>query len=99
MIPTTQTTRVLRGPRFQALDQAKQLASALLSERGEESGAFMARELHEVLRGLGAADRLGFQRYLATAFRPDAGVLSAAAQRYLADGTAETAAALALTFA
>ena len=95
MIPTTQTTRVLRGPRFQALDQAKQLASALLSERGEASGAFMARELHEVLRGLGAADRLGFQRYLATAFRPDAGVLSAAAQRYLADGTAETAAALA----
>ena len=95
MIPTTQTTRVLRGPRLQALDQAKQLASALLSERGEASGAFMARELHEVLRGLGAADRLGFQRYLATAFRPDAGVLSAAAQRYLADGTAETAAALA----
>jgi malonyl-CoA decarboxylase len=95
MIPTTQTTRVLRGSGFQPLDQAKQLASALLSERGEASGAFMARELHEVLRGFDAADRLGFQRYLATAFRPDAGVLSAAAQRYLADGTAETAAALA----
>jgi malonyl-CoA decarboxylase len=95
MIPTTQTTRVLRSSGFQPLDQAKQLASALLSERGEASGAFMARELHEVLRGFDAADRLGFQRYLATAFRPDAGVLSAAAQRYLADGTAETAAALA----
>jgi malonyl-CoA decarboxylase len=96
MIPTTQTTRVLRGSGLEPLDQAKQLASALLSERGEASGAFMARELHEVSRGFDAADRLGFQRYLATAFRPDAGVLSAAAQRYLANGTAETAAALAL---
>ena len=95
MIPTTQTTRVPRGSGLQPLDQAKQLASALLSERGEASGAFIARELYEVLRGLGAADRLGFQRYLATTFRPDARALSVAAQRYLADGTAETAAALA----
>jgi malonyl-CoA decarboxylase len=95
MIPTTQTTRLLRGSDFQPLDQAKQLASALLSERGEASGAFMARELHEVLRGLDTADRLGFQRYLATGFRPDARTLSAAAQRYLADTTAEAAAALA----
>ena len=32
------------------LDQAKRLAAALLSERGEASGAVVARELHDVLR-------------------------------------------------
>jgi len=94
MTPTTQTTCVLRGSGFQPLDQAKQLASALLSERGEASGAFMARELHEVLRGFDAADRLGFQRYLAATFQPDGNTLRAAAERYLTDATAEAAAAV-----
>jgi len=43
--------------------RAKQLAESLLSERGEASGALLARELHGVLRGLNAGDRHGFQRY------------------------------------
>src|SRR3979409_1029499 len=75
--------------------RAKQLAQSLLSERGEASGALLARELHGVLRGLDAGDRQGFQRYLATKFQPDTAALRVAAERYLADTTAEAAAALA----
>src|SRR6266851_2795095 len=75
--------------------RAEQLAESLLSERGEASGALLARELHGVLRGLDAGDRHGFQRYLATKFQPDTAALRAAAERYLADTTAEAAAAIA----
>src|SRR6266478_5327535 len=75
--------------------RAKQLAESLLSERGEASGALLARELHGVLRGLNAGDRHGFQRYLATKFQPDTAALRVAAERYLADTTAEAATALA----
>jgi malonyl-CoA decarboxylase len=42
-----------------------------------------------------ADDRHGFQRYLATEFQPDKAALRTAAERYLADTTAEAAAALA----
>ena len=48
-----------------------------------------------MLRALDASDRHGFQRYLATEFQPDTAALRAAAERYLADSTAEAAAALA----
>ncbi len=47
------------------LERARQLAIALLSERGEASGAAVARELHAVLRDLGPEDRLAFYRFLA----------------------------------
>jgi malonyl-CoA decarboxylase len=76
------------------LDRAKRFASTLLSERGEASGALLARELHEVLRTLDAGDRHSFARYLATEFQPDTAALRIAAERYLADTTAEAAAAL-----
>jgi len=52
------------------LDRAKQLAATLLSERGEASGALVARKLHQVLRILDGSDRHGFQRYLASSFSP-----------------------------
>jgi malonyl-CoA decarboxylase len=78
-----------------SLARAKQLAATLLSERGEASGALVARQLHEALGALDAGDRHGFQHYVATQFQPDKAALRAAAQRYLADGTAEAAAALA----
>jgi malonyl-CoA decarboxylase len=77
------------------LDRAKQLAATLLSQRGEASGALVARELHQVLRILNASDRHGFQRYLALEFQPDKAALRAVAERYLADTSAEAAAALA----
>ncbi|MCS3446385.1 MULTISPECIES: malonyl-CoA decarboxylase [Bradyrhizobium] len=78
-----------------SLDQARQLAAALLSERGEASGALIARQLQQTMRALDADGRHGFQRYLAGAFQPDAAALQDAAKRYLADGTAVAAAALA----
>ena len=55
----------------------------------------LARQLHEALRALDTDDRHYFQRYLATDFQPDKAALRAAAQHYLADSTAEAAAALA----
>src|SRR6202040_1785163 len=42
-----------------------------------------------------AGERHGFQRYLAIEFQPDTAALRIAAERYLADTTAEAAAALA----
>ena len=77
------------------LERAKQLAATLLSEGSEASGALVARQLQEALGALDAADRHEFQRYLAMEFQPDRVALRAAAERYLADGTAEAAAALA----
>jgi malonyl-CoA decarboxylase len=92
MTPNTQTS-AHSNPL--PLDRAKQLAATLLSERGEASGALVARQLHEALGALDASDRHRFQLHLAEAFQPDKAALLAAAQRYLADTSAEAAAALA----
>ncbi|MFL5332849.1 MAG: malonyl-CoA decarboxylase [Geminicoccaceae bacterium] len=77
------------------LDRAKRLAESLLSERGEASGAAVARELHVVLRGLDSADRTGFYRFLASGFGPDPDRLRKAAEAWLAEPTGEAAARLA----
>jgi malonyl-CoA decarboxylase len=95
MTLNTQTSSGLSNSKPAPVDRVKQLAATLLSERGEASGAQVARELHHVLHALDADDRHSFQRYLATEFQPDKAALRTAAERYLADTTAETAAALA----
>src|ERR1700719_3955603 len=95
MTPNKQTSSGLFNAKPPPVDRARQLATALLSERGEASGAQVARELHQVLGALDADDRHSFQRYLATEFQPDKTALHAAAERYLANTTAEAAAALA----
>src|SRR6267154_795488 len=95
MTPNTQTSSGLSNSKPAPVDRAKQLAATLLSERGEASGAQVARELHHLLRALDADDRHSFQRHLATEFQPDKAALRTATERYLADTTAETAAALA----
>src|SRR5712664_3085277 len=95
MTQNKQTSSGLSNSKPAPVDRVKQLAAILLSERGEASGAQVARELHQVLRGLDADDRHSFQRYLATEFQPDKAALRTAAERYLADTTAEAAAALA----
>jgi malonyl-CoA decarboxylase len=77
------------------LEHVKRLALTLLSERGEASGAQVARELHHALLALDAQDRQSFHRHLAKEFQPGQAALRAAAERYLAESTAETAAALA----
>src|SRR6266478_1344657 len=95
MTPDTQTSSGLSNSKPAPVDRVKQLAAILLSERGEASGAQVARELHHVLRALDPDDRHSFQRYLAKEFQPDTAALRTAAERYLADTTAEAAAALA----
>ena len=95
MRPVSLTPSDLSDTKLAPLDRAKELAATLLSERGEASGALVARQLHEALGALDASDRHGFQRYIATEFQPDGAALRAAAERYIADGTTEAAAALA----
>jgi malonyl-CoA decarboxylase len=95
MTLTTQSSNGSTNATRSPLDRAKRFASTLLSERGEASGALLARELHGMLRALDAGDRHGFQRYLATEFQPDTAALRIAAERYLADTTTEAAATLA----
>jgi malonyl-CoA decarboxylase len=77
------------------LDRAQEFATALLSERGEASGAAIARELHTALRELGPEGRLAFYRFLSENFLPAEGPLRAAAQAYLAEPTPEHATQLA----
>jgi malonyl-CoA decarboxylase len=76
-------------------DRAKLLADALISGRGEASGAAVARELHAVLSGLEPAQRTEFYRYVAQNFEPDGAKLAAAATAYLAEPNAQTATSLA----
>jgi malonyl-CoA decarboxylase len=95
MTTNTQISSGLSNSKPAPIDHAKQLATTLLSERGEASGAKVARELHDVLGALDADDRHSFQGYLATEFQPDKAALRTAAEHYLADTTAEAAAALA----
>src|SRR5258706_13660613 len=95
MTSNTQTSSGLSNSKPAPVDCAKKLAATLVSERGEASGAQVARELHHVLRALDADDRHSFQRHLATALQPEKAALRAAAERYLAATSAEAAAALA----
>src|SRR5260370_13023820 len=95
MTTDTQTSSGLSNSKPAPVARVKQLAAILLSERGEASGAQVARELHSVMRDLDPDDRHSFKHYLATEFQPDKAALRTPAERYLADTTAEAAAALA----
>ncbi|THD64828.1 malonyl-CoA decarboxylase [Phenylobacterium sp.] len=95
MTPINQAPSNPSDAELAPLDRAKQVAAKLLSQRGEASGALVARQLHEAVRALEASDRQDFERHLATAFQPDPAALGAAAERYLAGASAEAAAALA----
>src|SRR4051794_31115458 len=53
------------------LERARRLARAMVSERGEASGAAVARDLHEGLCALTGEDRLAFFRFLGEDFAPD----------------------------
>lgn len=77
------------------LERAKLLTSALLSERGEASGAAISRELLAVLRKLPPAENLQYCLFLAENFHPDDARLSAAAREYLDTHSLQAAAALA----
>jgi malonyl-CoA decarboxylase len=69
----------LTGP-----DRARALTAALLSERGEASGAALARELISCFRAMTIDQRLDVLRGISEGFSPDAATLRAAAEAYLA---------------
>ncbi len=73
------------------LDRARQLAQALVSERGEASGAAIARELHDALQALLPDDQAAFFEFVAAQFQPDPVALRAAAERYATEPTADGA--------
>ncbi len=73
------------------LEQAHQLSRALLSERGEASGAALARALVEVYHLLDEDDRNSFHLYLAREFVPNTANLRDAAEAYLRDSSADAA--------
>ena len=75
-------------------DQARALAQSLLSEKGEASGAALARALIERYETLEPEERLGFLLFLAEGFAPDYEALKQAAEHYLAEPSAEAAARL-----
>ncbi len=77
------------------LDRAQDLATALLSERGEASGAAVARELQNAVRDLAPQDQVAFYAFLAENFLPSEQVLRAAAEAYLAEPTPDRAVRLA----
>lgn len=77
------------------LDDAKSLCRALLSERGEASGAAVARELDECVRRLNQNEKLEFGRFISAEFGPDIAELRVAAEAYLFLMTADAAADLA----
>ena len=66
-------------------DRIRVLAEALVSERGEASGAVVARELQAALIQLSEEDRLRFFEYVAAGFTPDEAKLREAAEAYLAE--------------
>ncbi len=74
--------------------RAHALAAALLSERGEASGAALSRELTLCLRALPAPDRLAVLRAISDGFAPDPATVREAAQTYLANPTPDAAARL-----
>ena len=65
-------------------ERARQLFAALLSERGEASGAAVARELVQCLQGMQEAERIDVMHTVSEGFAPDADALRAAAEAYLA---------------
>jgi malonyl-CoA decarboxylase len=66
-------------------DDITQLATALVSNRGEASGVAIARELLRRYRTLDAGERVAFLRFLAGTMQPDAGEVARVAKAYLAD--------------
>ncbi len=77
------------------LERARRLASSLVSERGEASGAAVARELLAVVRLLTPEQRGAFYSFLAVSFEPDMARLKEAANAFIATPSADMAAELA----
>jgi len=76
------------------LDRARLFTHAMLSQRGEASGAAIARELQAAARALSDPQLLEFYRFLSDGFGPDPDRLRTAAEAYLATPDPHTASCL-----
>jgi malonyl-CoA decarboxylase len=85
----------LPAPNRPPLERACALAEALVSERGEASGAALAHALLTAYAALDAADRPAFFAFVSAHFGPDASRLAEAASAYLAEPNAQKAMELA----
>ncbi len=81
-------------PDADPLDRARLLTHAMLSQRGEASGAAIARDLQAAARALSDPQLLEFYRFLSDGFGPDPVALRAAAEAYLATPDPHTASSL-----
>lgn len=79
---------IVRSPAQRRADRLAALLKTLISERGEASGALMARRALTLYRGLDGAGRLRFFEMLARDFSPDRDAVLAAAKAYHADPSA-----------
>jgi len=75
-------------------DDISELASALVSSRGEASGVAIAREILQRYRTLSPSDRLAFLKFLARTMQPDADEVSRAAKAFLAGSSTASIRAL-----
>ncbi len=77
-----------------AVDRATALCDALLSERGEVLGTVVAYDLVSLVNAFGGAERFEFLDLLAERYGPDPEAVTQAADRWRANPTPETFAAL-----
>ena len=87
-------TGIVRTPAQRRADRLATLLRTLITEKGEASGAMMARRALALYRGLDAPGRLHFFQNLTRDFSPDRDAVLAAAQAYHADPSAANLALL-----
>jgi malonyl-CoA decarboxylase len=85
---------IVRSPSQRRADRLAVLLRTLISERGEASGAVLARRAVALYRGLDEGGRMHFFQALARDFSPDRDAVLAAAHAYHAQPTAANLAAL-----
>ncbi|HET9576446.1 MAG TPA: malonyl-CoA decarboxylase [Usitatibacter sp.] len=94
LVGSLAATGIVRTPSQRRADRLATLLRTLISERGEASGAAMARRALALYRGLDAAGRTRFFEALARDFSPDRDAVLAAAKAYHAEPSAANLALL-----
>lgn len=82
LVGSLAATGMVRTPSQRRADRLATLLRTLITERGEASGAAMARRALALYRGLDAAGRTRFFEALAREFSPDRDAVLAAAKAY-----------------
>ena len=94
LVGTLAATGFVRSPQQRRAQRLARLLRTLISEKGEATGAVLARRAVALYRGLEEEGRLAFFERLAADFAPDRDAVLAAAQAYHAQPTAEHLATL-----